>query len=211
MKINILTTLLFVYSLFSLQIAMAKEKSNSTKSDSERKIIVKSLHDESISKELDKVFKKILETEDEKLINEFLLTKKFLSRFDGKSLAAFSEKSLNASYNIWRENLLFLMAKQKSKKLDKFLFKYYFRSEKNIKGKSHQEIIKIVIEKLDSLNAYPRPAIVYGKIKYSADNRNAVILYKVPTEGEIEMKFISRTINGNIVWFPIECKIIACY
>jgi len=211
MKINILTTLLFIYSLFFLQITMAKEKSNSTKSDSKRKIIVKSLYDESISKELDKVFKKILETEDEKLINEFLLTKKFLNRFDDESLAAFSEKSLNASYNIWRESLLFLMAKQKSKKLDKFLFKYYYGSEKNIKGKSNQEIIKIVIEKLDSLNAYPRPAIVYEKIKYSADNRNVVILYKVPTEGEIEMKFICGTINGNIVWFPIECKVIACY
>jgi len=170
-----------------------------------------SLYDSHLYDEFHKLLNEILKSKDENLINEFLHSEKLFKAFDSNSISKFNKKSLNITLNSFRKDLLFEIAKADSQKLDAFLFKYYYGSKKEIKGKKTEELIKIVIEKLYLFTPEPRYEITYNKVKYDKKKINATIVYKIPEEGEIQMEFFKTKVNNIIVWFPIESKTEAIY
>ena len=112
----------------------------------------------------------------------------------------------------FKENVLYALAEENTFKLNKFLFEFYYGSKNNIKNKTPQELIEIVIGKIESLQTRKiSSTIEYEKVEYTKDKNIATIIYIEPGERESKMKFLKRKINDDIVWFPIENCMIAAH
>jgi hypothetical protein len=121
-------------------------------------------------------------------------------------------RSLDWLNQRFKEKVLYSLVQENSSKINKFLFEFYYSSESNIKNKTPQELIEIVIGNIESLQTRRiSTSIEYEKVKYPKDEDIATIIYIEPGERESKMKFLKRKINNNNVWFPIENCMIAAH